>query len=112
MMDKIPESNDLMAWIVFGTVNIGAFSLVTWLVRHTFKFTIPRLAAQFSEQLKETRDAFTEELGAQRESFMQELNEQRKEFRAELHAERTIIGDKIDKLRDSVEDVLKGKVPR
>jgi len=119
-MQAPPLDNTLIAWLLFGVVNVGAFSLVTWLVRHTFKHTIPRLANGFSEELAETRQAFTNELRGQRDAFMaelrsereafdQQLDAQRTEFRAELQAERTVLGGKIDRLKESVDDVLKGK---
>ena len=112
--------NTLIAWLLFAVVNVGAFSLVTWLVRHTFKHTIPRLAGGFADELKQTREAFTHELRGQRESFLTELRSEREafdqqldvtrqEFRAELQSERSHLGQKIDRLRESVDDVLKGK---
>ncbi len=119
-MTQLQVNQDILTWFLFGAVNVGAFSLVTWLVRHTFKHTIPRLAKSFQEELAETREAFSDALKTQRESFMAELraereafdaqlDAQRQEFRAELQAERSVLGTKIDKLKESVDDVLKGK---
>lgn len=101
-------NSDLTTWIT-GGANLGAFIVLVWLVRHTFKFTIPRLAKDFKEELQLQRETFTEELRTERESFNEQLSTQREQFREELHAERSVLGGKIDKLKESVDDVLKGK---
>lgn len=87
------------AWLGVA-VNLGAFGLVAWLVKHTFTHTIPRLAKEFREQLD-----------AQRTAFSAELKDQRAAFREELREERQCHCDKLDhmtcalhRLADTVKD--------
>lgn len=72
-------------------MNLGAFGLVAWLVKHTFTHTIPRLAKEFREQLD-----------AQRTAFVGELKDQRAAFREELREERQCHCDKLDSLTCSI----------
>lgn len=72
-------------------VNLGAFGLMAWLVRHTFTRTIPRLAREFRE-----------ELALQRTGFFGELKDQRSAFREELREERNVHATYMDKVSSSV----------
>ena len=58
-------------------VNLSAFGLMAWLVRHTFTKTIPRLATDFREMLEGQRVTFREELRDTRDVFRDELKEER-----------------------------------
>ena len=74
--------------VPFGVIaNLGAFTLVAWLVRHTFTHTIPRLAKDFKESLL-----------AQRQEFLEQLRQQREDFKEELKAQREKIANTIDEL--------------
>ena len=79
------------AWLSV-VVNLGAFGLMAWLVRHTFTHTIPRLAKEFREQLE-----------SQRASFIGELKDQRVLFREELREERQCHCEKMDNLNSSMQ---------
>ena len=84
------ETTELLKWVI----NLGAFGLVSWLVRHTFKSTIPRLAKDFRETLQEERRLFFDELRSQRD-----------DFKDELKYERGLMGGKIDGLTHALTDM-------
>ena len=74
-------------------VNVGAFGLVSWLVKHTFSHTIPRLAGDFKAVLGEQRKEFLEALERQDKVHREELavirieqREERKHFLAQVDA--------------------------
>ncbi len=81
-------------------VNGGALLLVMWLVYHTFKHTIPRLAGDFKQTLKEQRDSFIEELREERRMCREELGIQRQEFGSKING----LTHAIDRLRDDMRD--------
>ena len=81
------DPSDLVKWVI----NLGAFGLVSWLVRHTFRHTIPRLANDFRETLQQ-----------ERKIFLEELRSQRVDFKEELKYERGLWAERIDSLTESV----------
>lgn len=81
-------------------VNLGAFGLVAWLVKHTFTHTIPRLAKEFREQLDAQRTAFTGELKDQRSAFREELREERRCHCEKLDHLACAIRDLSDRVKD------------
>ena len=67
-------------------MEMGAFGLIVWLVRHVFTHTVPRLAESFDRQLtrsldsferihREDRDAYREELRLKREADARSIAE-------------------------------------
>jgi hypothetical protein len=78
--------------------NGGALLLVMWLVFHTFKHTIPRLAKDFNTALKEQRASFIEELREERNMCREELAAQRQEFGLKINE----LAGAIDRLRDDL----------
>lgn len=91
------------AWLGVA-VNLGAFGLVAWLVKHTFTHTIPRLAKEFREQLDAQRTSFTSELKDQRAAFREELREERTCHCERLRALDQAIEKMNDTLREHVRD--------
>ena len=65
-------------------VNFGAFSLVAWLVRHTFSHTIPRLASDFQKMLTDQREAAVATINSERTTFIEESRTSRRDFLEEL----------------------------
>lgn len=93
--------------LVETSIQVGAFALVAWLVRRVFQHTIPRLSGDFKEALVSQHELFREELRCQRQDFKDELKLQREAFQLALQAEREYLGKRIDRLSDSVEDLVK-----
>ena len=84
------DTIDVLKW----GINLGAFGLIVWLVRYTFKSTIPRLAKDFRETLQQERQLFFEELRSQRD-----------DFKGELKYERALWGEKIEGLTTAITDI-------
>lgn len=66
---------------------IGAFGLVVWLVLHTFKHTIPRLAEDFKTSNARIMEGHLEavtRLAAAHEAVIKEMREDQREDRREL----------------------------
>lgn len=93
-----------------GAVGMG---LVAWVLRRVFTHTIPRLASDFKDSLKQIQalfiqqqQDFREEMKESRAVFAQELHTQRSEFRDELKCEREEIGGRMDKLTQAVSTLV------
>lgn len=89
------EESGVNGWVGIGA-NAGAIVLISWLVQHTFKHTIPRLADQFSKTLEDMRKSFTEALDKQHNNYIGVIDKLREDSRAE----RREFIDTIDKLRN------------
>lgn len=98
---------------IIGAVgNFAAFSLVAWLVRHTFSHTIPRLAEDFQKMLTDQRKAAVDTINAERVSFIEETRAQRRDFLEELRRlsqenskERHDCFERMEALREKVEEL-------
>jgi gas vesicle protein len=99
-MDK--ELSDLIKSIA----ELGALSMIFWLVRRVFTVTIPRLASDFKQALEKQEDIFRHEMAVLRDTFKDELREQRKDFREEIKAERETLGRRIDDLCNLVRTAI------
>jgi glutathionylspermidine synthase len=99
---EVPENIvSASGWAGIGA-NIGAISLIAWLVRHTFQHTIPRLADQFAKSLEDTRKSFTEALDKQHLHYMAVVDR----LRDDSKAERREFIETIDKLRQDSKESL------
>ena len=58
-------------------LQLGAFGVLSLLVLHVFRVTIPRLATSFVQQLTTCQRCFTETLNAQRQDFRDEMRLER-----------------------------------
>lgn len=102
-------------------MNLGAFSLVAWLVRHTFSHTIPRLAEQFQEMLTAQREAAITSSQSERAAYIEDAKAQRRDFLEELRRlsteaaqERHDCLQKMEQLRakvDDLADIVRGRRP-
>lgn len=94
------------------TLGLTAITLLAWLIRRTFTHTIPRLAGDFKEALQQQFAFFQKEMKEQRDLFKEELKEQRealKELREDFKGEIQYLGQRIDRLSDSVRESKKGE---
>ena len=80
--------------------------LVSWMVRRVFTHTIPRLAADFREALKEQQETFANQLESQRNDFKQALSEQRNELRESMKNDHDDLGRKMDRLTVAIETMM------
>lgn len=101
-MDATQAVDPLAALLGTG-LNVGAFGLVAWLVKHTFSHTIPRLAEGFEKALTEHRVEFATALQEQRHEFLVQLNSQLEEQRAER---RECIA-RVDELRQELTALIR-----
>ena len=100
------ESLDVKALLETGATG-AIVLLVTWLVRRVFTHTIPRLADNFKDSLKNQQELFIDQLEKQREDFRAALAEQRTDFRESLRDERDQLGRKLDRLAEAVETLIR-----
>ncbi len=108
--------------IALATAVIGAFALISWLVRRLFTHYLPSLMRDHAKAVQAQRDDFTaalerireqaeqqaaffhEELRIQRESFRGELKQQRQDFKEQLER----LGSRVDKLAEVVTKLREG----
>lgn len=92
-------------------------SLVVWLVRRVFTYTIPRLADDYKKSLERQQDIFTAaldkqqsllqtSLAQQRADFKESLEKERADCKEVLQEEREFIGEKLDRLSGSIEQLI------
>ena len=84
----------------------GAITLIGWVIKRVFTHTIPRLAQDFKDSLKELQDMFQKSLEQQREDFRDELKRQREDFKDITREEREQWGRKIDRVAEGIERLL------
>lgn len=76
-------------WATALAVNLGAFTLVSWLVRRVFTHTIPRLAGSFEKEREALSTQYQTLLSEQRADFQDALEAQRKVYSGQLSQQRT-----------------------
>jgi Sec-independent protein translocase protein TatA len=79
---------------------LGTFGVVVWLVYHTFTKTIPKLAGDFKEALKESRQDFKEQAKQERDDFRDSLKDQHEFFKEQVGAERSQVDKVVEALRE------------
>lgn len=84
----------------------GGLVLIAWLIFHTFRHTIPRLANSFDKTNERLVDRFSGELKEQRKEFITELKEQRQADRAERHQANTELREMFRSIDAKLDRVL------
>lgn len=104
---------------VVGAALASSLTLLGWLVKrvfnHAFTHTIPRLARDFKESLKETNDNHREDMREARTEYKAALKIQGDYFKEELRQERAQIGGRVEYLASRVEkleDTIRERVPK
>lgn len=64
--------------------NLGAVGFILWLVWRTTNHTIPRLAKNFEDNIKDARTDFRETLNQQRIDFRESLRDQRESHESRI----------------------------
>lgn len=86
-------------WATALAVNLGAFTLVSWLVRRVFTHTIPRLAGSFEKERQGLSEQYQRLLSEQRADFQDALESQRKVFAEQLATQREDFQKQMDRQR-------------
>lgn len=108
--------SELIGTVIQSVGGVGAFGLIAWVLKRVFIHTIPRLAQDYKdalkeqqqtwmEEMKETRLAFKDEVHRQTEIFQSEILNQRENYRQELQREREFFANHLEKLTKAVENL-------